>query len=117
MYLEKINSPADVKKLSTEEMKKLAQEMRDALIFKLSRHGGHCGPNLGFAEATIALHYVFNSPTDKMVFDVSHQTYCHKMLTVRTDFFTKSILTIAPATQIPMKANTTSLPSVIHQPQ
>ena len=49
MYLEKINSPADVKKLSTEEMKKLAQEMRDALIFKLSRHGGHCGPNLGFA--------------------------------------------------------------------
>ena len=85
MYLEKINSPADVKKLSTEEMKKLAQEMRDALIFKLSRHGGHCGPNLGFAEATIALHYVFNSPTDKMVFDVSHQTYCHKMLTGRTN--------------------------------
>lgn len=87
MYLEKINSPADVKKLSTEEMKKLAQEMRDALIFKLSRHGGHCGPNLGFAEATIALHYVFNSPTDKMVFDVSHQTYCHKMLTGRKDGF------------------------------
>ena len=87
MYLEKINSPADVKKLSTEEMKKLAQEMRDALIFKLSRHGGHCGPNLGFAEATIALHYVFNSPKDKMVFDVSHQTYCHKMLTGRKDGF------------------------------
>ena len=87
MYLEKINSPADVKKLSTEEMKKLAQEMRDALIFKLSRHGGHCGPNLGFVEATIALHYVFNSPADKMVFDVSHQTYCHKMLTGRKDGF------------------------------
>ena len=87
MYLEKINSPADVKKLSTEEMKKLAQEMRNALIFKLSRHGGHCGPNLGFVEATIALHYVFDSPADKMVFDVSHQTYCHKMLTGRKDGF------------------------------
>ena len=56
MYLEKINSPSDIKKLSVDEMKKLTQEMRDALIFKLSRHGGHCGPNLGFAEATVALH-------------------------------------------------------------
>ena len=60
MYLEKINSPSDIKKLSVDEMKKLTQEMRDALIFKLSRHGGHCGPNLGFAEATVALHYVFD---------------------------------------------------------
>ena len=87
MYLEKINSPSDIKKLSVDEMKKLTQEMRDALIFKLSRHGGHCGPNLGFAEATVALHYVFDSPTDKIVFDVSHQTYCHKMLTGRKDGF------------------------------
>ena len=87
MYLEKINSPSDIKKLSVDEMKKLTQEMRDALIFKLSRHGGHCGPNLGFAEATVALHYVFDSPVDKIVFDVSHQTYCHKMLTGRKDCF------------------------------
>lgn len=87
MYLEKINSPADVKKLSSEEMKQLAGEMRAALIKKLSVHGGHCGPNLGMVEATIALHYVFDSPRDKLVFDVSHQTYCHKMLTGRKDAF------------------------------
>ena len=87
MYLEKINSPADVKKLNTEEMKSLAAEMRTALINKLSVHGGHCGPNLGMAEAIIALHYVFDSPKDKLVFDVSHQTYCHKMLTGRKDAF------------------------------
>lgn len=87
MYLEKINSPADVKKLTSEEMKKLAEEMRTALIKKLSVHGGHCGPNLGMVEAVIALHYVFDSPEDKLVFDVSHQTYCHKMLTGRKDAF------------------------------
>lgn len=87
MYLEMINSPADVKKLSGEEMKALAQEMRAALIKKLSVHGGHCGPNLGMVEAIIALHYVFNSPEDKFVFDVSHQTYCHKMLTGRSAAF------------------------------
>ena len=74
MYLEKINSPADVKKLSSDEMKKLAEEMRTALIKKLSVHGGHCGPNLGMVEAVIALHYVFDSPKDKLVFDVSHQS-------------------------------------------
>lgn len=87
MYLEKINSPADVKKLNSDEMRALADEMRAALIKKLSIHGGHCGPNLGMAEAIIALHYVFNSPVDKIVFDVSHQSYCHKMLTGRKDAF------------------------------
>lgn len=87
MYLENINSPADVKKLSSDEMRALAGEMRTALIKKLSIHGGHCGPNLGMAEAVIALHYVFNSPVDKFVFDVSHQSYCHKMLTGRKDAF------------------------------
>ena len=81
MYIEKINSPQDVKALNTEEMKQLAQEMRTVLIKKLSIHGGHFGPNLGMAEAIIALHYVFNSPVDKFVFDVSHQSYCHKILT------------------------------------
>ncbi len=87
MYLEKINSPADVKKLNSDEMRALADEMRTALIKKLSIHGGHCGPNLGMAEAIIALHYVFDSPVDKIVFDVSHQSYCHKMLTGRKDAF------------------------------
>lgn len=87
MYIEKINSPQDVKALSVEEMKQLAQEMRTVLIKKLSIHGGHFGPNLGMAEAIIALHYVFNSPVDKFVFDVSHQSYCHKILTGRKDAF------------------------------
>lgn len=83
MYLEKINSPADIKSYSLDEMKALAQEMRDALLKKLSIHGGHCGPNFAMVEATIALHRVFDSPKDKLVFDVSHQTYPHKMLTGR----------------------------------
>lgn len=87
MYLEKITCPADVKSLGGEELKSLAQEMRDALLKKLSIHGGHCGPNFGMVEATIALHYVFESPKDKIVFDVSHQSYCHKMLTGRADAF------------------------------
>ena len=88
MYLEKINSPEDVKKLNIEEMKALAQEIRDAVIKRDAIHGGHFGPNLGMVEATIALHYVFDSPKDKFVFDVSHQTYPHKMLTGRREAFT-----------------------------
>lgn len=87
MYLEKIQSPEDVKKLDVEQLKVLAGEMRQALIQKLSVHGGHVGPNLGMVEATIAMHYVFDSPKDKMVFDVSHQSYCHKMLTGRVAAF------------------------------
>lgn len=87
MIIEKINSPQDVKKLSLSEMKTLAQEMRTALLTKLSKHGGHFGPNFGMVEATIALHYVFDSPKDKIVYDVSHQSYPHKMLTGRKDAF------------------------------
>lgn len=87
MYLERIDGPNDVKKLSLEQMDVLAQEMREALFRKLSKHGGHFGPNFGMVEATIALHTVFDSPEDKMVFDVSHQSYCHKMLTGRKDAF------------------------------
>lgn len=83
MYLEKINSPKDIKNLTTPQLEVLAKEMRDALYKKLSIHGGHCGPNFGMVEATIALHRVFDSPKDKFVFDVSHQTYPHKMLTGR----------------------------------
>lgn len=87
MYLENISNPADVKKLNSDELRILAQEMRNALLHKLSVHGGHCGPNFGMVEAIIALHYVFDSPRDKIVFDVSHQSYCHKMLTGRKDAF------------------------------
>ena len=87
MYIENINAPADVKKLNEEQLAVLATEIREALLTKLSRHGGHFGPNFGMVEATIALHYVFESPKDKLVFDVSHQTYPHKMLTGRKDAF------------------------------
>ena len=83
--LEKINNPSDLKKLNQEELKELAEEIRKALFNRLSKHGGHFGPNFGMVEATIALHYVFESPKDKFVFDVSHQSYCHKMLTGRKD--------------------------------
>ncbi len=88
MYLEKINSPIDVKKLNIEEMKILADEIREAIITRDAKHGGHFGPNLGIVEATIALHYIFDSPKDKFVFDVSHQSYPHKMLTGRRQAFT-----------------------------
>lgn len=87
MYLEKINSPADVKQMNMTELKELAGELRAALMNRLSKRGGHFGPNFGMVEATIALHYVFDSPKDKFVFDVSHQSYCHKMLTGRKDAF------------------------------
>ena len=87
MYIEKINGPDDVKKLNIEEMTALAEEMRHALLKRASIHGGHFGPNFGMVEAIIALHYVFESPKDKMVFDVSHQTYPHKMLTGRKDAY------------------------------
>lgn len=87
MYLEKINSPKDLKGMNIEELKKLATEMRTALLNKLSKTGGHIGPNLGMVEAIIAMHYVFNSPIDKFVFDVSHQSYPHKMLTGRKDAY------------------------------
>ena len=87
MYLENINSPADVKAVGIDKLDILAGEVRKHLLQKLSDHGGHIGPNLGMVEATVALHYVFNSPIDKMVFDVSHQSYAHKMLTGRKDAF------------------------------
>ena len=87
MYIEKINGPEDVKKIEVSELPKLAEEMRHALLIRASKHGGHFGPNFGMVEATIALHYVFDSPKDKIVFDVSHQSYPHKMLTGRKDAY------------------------------
>lgn len=86
-YLDFISSPTDIKKLNTEELKVLASEMRDAILNRLALKGGHFGPNLGIVECTIALHYVFNSPVDKFVFDVSHQSYPHKLLTGRVSNF------------------------------
>lgn len=83
--LDRVNSPEDLKKLNFDEMKELAYEMREAIINKVNTVGGHFGPNLGIVETTIALHYVFNSPIDKFVFDVSHQCYPHKILTGRKE--------------------------------
>lgn len=87
MYIENINSPADVKKLNILQLNVLAEEMRHALLTRASRHGGHFGPNFGMVEAIIAMHYVFDSPKDKIVFDVSHLCYPHKMLTGRKDAY------------------------------
>ena len=87
MYIENIKSPADLKKLDIEALKTVADETRAAVLNRVSKHGGHVGPNLGFVEATVALHYVFNAPADKIVFDVSHQCYPHKVLTGRASGF------------------------------
>ena len=87
MYIEKIKSPADLKGLDIEALNIVADEMRRAVLNRVSKHGGHVGPNLGFVEATVALHYVFNAPEDKFVFDVSHQCYPHKVLTGRAAGF------------------------------
>ncbi|HEY6374054.1 MAG TPA: 1-deoxy-D-xylulose-5-phosphate synthase [Edaphobacter sp.] len=86
-FLEKINSPADVKKLSMVELERLAEEIRERLIIGVSKTGGHIGPNLGVVELTLAMHYVFDTPTDSFVFDVSHQAYVHKLLTGREKLF------------------------------
>ena len=83
MLLDKITSPADVKSLDEGQLGILADEIRQGILNRVSHHGGHVGPDLGFVEATIALHRVFDAPTDKIVFDVSHQVYPHKMLTGR----------------------------------
>lgn len=90
MYLEKINGPDDIKKLKVEELNELADETRKAVINKISNNGGHKGPNLGMVEVTVAMHYVFNSPKDKFVFDVSHQCYPHKILTGRKEAYINS---------------------------
>ena len=87
MILDKINGPMDLKKLNNEEMELLAEEIRNAILNRVSKNGGHVGPNLGVVELTIALHYVFNSPIDKIVFDVSHQCYPHKIITGRKEGF------------------------------
>jgi 1-deoxy-D-xylulose-5-phosphate synthase len=86
-YLELVQGPAQVKRLTVDQLLKLAEEIRQEMITGLSKNGGHLGPNLGVVELTIALHYVFNTPKDKFVWDVSHQSYVHKLLTGRRDRF------------------------------
>ena len=85
--LESINSPADVKRLSLAQLTQLAQEIRERLILSVAKTGGHIGPNLGVVELTIAMHYVFDTPVDSLIFDVSHQAYVHKLLTGREKSF------------------------------
>src|SRR2546421_5400540 len=86
-YLDMVDSPAHVKKLKLDQLQQLAEEIRHELITVLSKNGGHLGPNLGVVELTIALHYVFSTPSDKFVWDVSHQSYVHKLLTGRKNRF------------------------------
>src|SRR6202048_3467607 len=85
--LDSIQSPADIKRLNYAQLAELAEEIRAFLIQSLSKTGGHLGPNLGVIELTLAMHYVFNSPQDRFLFDVSHQVYTHKILTGRRERF------------------------------
>lgn len=85
--LNEVNEPEDIKTMSLDELKQLATEMRQLILERDEKIGGHVGPNLGIVETTLALHYVFNSPHDKIVWDVSHQCYAHKMLTGRKQGF------------------------------
>ena len=87
MLIEKINSPADVKKLSAKELTALAEELRGRLIDVISKNGGHLSSNLGVVELTVSLHFVFDSPDDRILWDVGHQSYVHKLLTGRRDQF------------------------------
>src|SRR5579872_2042941 len=86
-YLDLVQGPAQVKRLTPDQLTKLAEEIRQEMIAGLSKNGGHLGPNLGVVELTIALHYVFSTPKDKFVWDVSHQSYVHKLLTGRKNRF------------------------------
>ena len=86
-YLSKVNSPVDIKKLSLEELSSLCQEIRFKLIETVSANGGHLASNLGAVELTVAMHKVFSSPDDQIVFDVGHQCYTHKLLTGRYERF------------------------------
>lgn len=86
-YLDKVNCPDDIKKLNIDEMENLAEEIREFLINSVSQTGGHLASNLGVVELTLALHKVFNSPKDKIVWDVGHQSYVHKIITGRKDQF------------------------------
>ena len=101
--LNKINGPADLKGLSKQEKEQLAQEIREEIIETVSKTGGHLASNLGVVELTIALHSVFNSPTDKLIWDVGHQAYVHKLLTGRREQF-KTLRTMNGLAGFPNKS-------------
>ena len=110
MYIENINSPADVKKLNIMQLNVLAEEMRHALLTRASKHGGHFGPNFGMVEAIIAMHYVFDSPKDKIVFDVSTSAILTKCsLEEKMHIFMRSIMMMCQDTLIRTKVNMISL--------
>ena len=114
MYLENITSPADVKKIDKGDLPKLAEECREVLIDTVSENGGHLASNLGVVELTIALHRVFNSPKDKIIWDVGHQCYTHKLLTADTRNFPPCARrTACRAFQIPTRASTIYFSAVI----
>src|SRR5260221_9144206 len=104
-YLEMIDGPVHVKKLSLVQLQELAEEVRQELITTLAKNGGHLGPNLGVVELTIALHYVFSTPKDKFIWDVSHQVYVHKLLTGRKSRF-PSIRSTGGRSRIAVRAGT-----------
>ena len=114
--LDKVNEPKDIKNLIPLELEELAINVRDAILNRVSQYpGGHLGPNLGVVEMTVALHKVFNSPVDKLIWDVSHQSYPHKVLTGRKEFFTdKDKFSGTKAIQTLKKMNMTLYESVIH---
>jgi 1-deoxy-D-xylulose-5-phosphate synthase len=111
--LETIQSPADLKRLNASQMEALAEEIRDFLIQSLAITGGHLGPNLGVVELSLALHAVFETPKDKILFDVSHQSYIHKILTGRRERFD----TIRMALCCAPKASTTPLALATPEPR
>ena len=115
MILDKVSYPKDLKNLSIDELNQLASEIRTLLINKATKTGGHLDPNLGIVEATIAMHYVFDCPKDKVVFDISHQCYVHKILTGRKDgFIEEKITKNIQHFQIQQKVNMMCLKQVIH---
>ncbi len=83
-YLDKVNFPADIKNFTQSELKFLAEEVREEMIDAVSETGGHLGAGLGVVELTVALHYIFNTPNDKLIWDVGHQTYPHKIIRMDT---------------------------------
>jgi 1-deoxy-D-xylulose-5-phosphate synthase len=87
MILPHINTPSDLKGLSTSQLERLASELREMIIKTVSKTGGHLAPSLGVVELTLALHYVFDTPKDKLIWDVGHQCYAHKLITGRRDLF------------------------------
>ena len=117
MLLTQTTTPEDVKALNRAELPQLCDEIRHAILESSAAVGGHVAPNLGVVELTVALHRVFNSPTDKIVFDVSHQTYAHKALTGRTPISIRSVMVRLLALPIPTSPSTTCLPWGIPRPR